>query len=383
MPPAPAVQPSAPPSGPTPAQACGTESAKTAGCCACSVVAWIVAAGLAIAGIANHVYPLLIFALVLAVIGAICGVSVLRGRMAKGYYEIVLDPLPQVGLGDSAQWGLTLVAKRSFQVGTVTCTLRCQEHAISRGGTSDSHYRNTLYEQTFRIAGRPMLPTEQAAFRVPFTIPPDAVPSHRSSNNFIEWQLQLHAPVPGWCPDVKQTVDLWVAPTVSGALVAGHPQDASIATGWLQADRVVGGQAQCGAAWGSLQSQDGAMLDQTPVMSAGETRNLYLWLQTTEEVSCRGIWVWVGCRVHGSGTDEEIPLIAEHCIHEGALQAGQPLGAPLRVAIPAHGPVTFVGRYVKLEWVARVRFDVPLWFDKRMWVPIIVTPRRLPEPGQG
>jgi len=361
----------------------GQDAAKTGACCACSGVLAAVAGLLAIIGLASGLIPLVVIAVLMGLVGAIAGLFALRKRVAAGYYETTADAAPAVGLGDSAQWGVTITARRPMTVGAVSCTLSCQEHAISRGGTSDSHYRKTLFTQTFQLAGGSLQPGQQASFRVPFTIPPDGVPSHRSANNFIEWRLELHAPVPGMCPDIKQKVDLWVAPTVRGELTAGLPDHPSVAAGWMRADRLTGGQAQLGSAWGALQSQDGAMIDQSPAMCAGETRNLYLWVQTGEPIACRGVWAWVGCRIHGSGTDEEIPLMAERLIHEGAVQPGTPVGCPIQVTIPAQGPVSFAGRYVKLEWVARVRFDIPLWFDKRMWVPIIVTPRRLPEPDRG
>jgi hypothetical protein len=322
-------------------------------------------------------------AAVVGIVGLAVGIAALRKHIAAGYYDVTVDGVPSVGLGDSAQWGVTVRARRALTVGTVRATLRCQEHAISRGGTSDSHYRQTLHEQHLDAAGKPMQPGEEAAFRVPFTIPADAIPSHRSKNNSIEWQVELHAPVPGICPDIKQRAELLVAPTVSGTASRGLPDDPTVAAAWMHPDRLQGGPARLGEAWGTLQSQDGAMVGESPVMPVGASHNLYLWVQTNQEVACRGVWVWVGCRIHGSGTDEEMPLIAEHLVHEGTVQPGAPVGCQLPVTIPAHGPVSFVGRYVKLEWVARVRFDIPMWFDKRMYVPFIVTPRRLPEPDQG
>ncbi len=192
----------------------GKPAGPTTACCACSGVAALLALVLAVGGIvlAAHAHspgpamPMLFIALVFGAIGLGMGIWGLRRRLAAGYYDCAADGAPSVGLGDSAQWGVTVSAKRAMDVGTVSCTLRCQEHAISRGGTSDSHYRKTLYEQHFQVPGGSLQPGQQASFRVPFTIPPDAVPSHRSSNNFVEWRLELHAPVPGMCPDIKQTL---------------------------------------------------------------------------------------------------------------------------------------------------------------------------------
>jgi len=269
----------------------------------------------------------------------------------------------------------------ALTVDTVTITLKCQEHAIARGGTSDSHYRQTLHEQAFEVPGRALQPGEEGPFRAEIAVPPTVIPSHRSRNNFVEWTLEVRAAVPGYCPDIRDKTDIWIEPSVASESTAGLPDDGAVPAAWLEAAPVQGGEAQLGRAWGTLQVQDGAAIDQTPVMTVGANRQLYLWVQTQEEVGCRGVWCWVGCRIHGRGTDEEIELLPEQQIHAGPLLPGQPIGYPIQVSVPASGPPTFVGRYVKLEWVARVRLDIPLWFDKRMWVPFIVAPRRRPSPG--
>jgi hypothetical protein len=317
-------------------------------------------------------------------IGVVVAVFVARAYIAASFYDLQVDPAPaHIGLGDTFAWGVVVRAKRPMTVGTVIVILKAQEHAIARGGTSDSHYHETLHEDWFRVPGRPLQPGEEATFRAEVAIPPDAIPSHRSRNNFIEWRLEVRAPVPGYCPDIRDRVDLSIAPTVSAEAGAGLSDDPEVPADWVERAPVRGEQPQLGQAWGTLQVQEGAVVGQTPVMAVGATRQLYLYVQTQEEIRCRGIWCWVGCRIHGRGTDEEIELVAEHQIHEGPLVPGQPVGCPIQVRVPAAGPVSFVGRYVKLEWVARVRFDIPMWFDKRMWVPFIVTPRRLPGREQG
>lgn len=327
--------------------------------------------------------PVLFIAIVVIAIAAVLAFFVIRAYVAASFYDLEVDPAPSsVGLGDTFTWGVAVRAKRPMTVGTVIVILKAQEHAIARGGTSDSHYRETLHEDWFRVPGRPLQPGEQVAFRADVAIPATVIPSHRSRNNLIEWTLEVRAPVPGYCPDIKDRADLWVAPTLEPAAGTSLSDDPDVPAAWLEVAPVRGGQPQLGRAWGTLQPQDGATVGQTPVMAVGATRQLYLWVQTQEQVGCRGVWLWVGCRIHGRGTDEDIELMAEHQIHDGPLVPGQPVGCPIQVTVPASGPVSFVGRYVKLEWVARVRFDIPMWFDKRMWVPFIVTPRCLPEPEQ-
>jgi hypothetical protein len=318
---------------------------------------------------------LFIGGIALAVV-AVLVATVMRSQVAASFYDLTADGRPSVGVGEAFTWGLTVHARRPLTVGDLRFTLRCQEHAISRGGTSDSHYRHTLFEHPVVVPGRLVSPGEAAEFRAQFATPANAIPSHRSANNFIEWTLEVHAPITGYCPDVHHRVDLWVQPQAPAASTSAQPGDEAVPAEWLAHAPVRGGQTHLEGVWVTVQAAEGAVLDQTPVLPAGTDRDFTLWVQTAEPVGCRGIYCWIGCRIHGAGTDEEVTLVPEQLIYEGALAPGQPVSYPFRLSLPPHGPVTFVGRYVKLEWAARVRLDIPLWFDKRLWAPIIVTPRR-------
>ena len=320
------------------------------------------------------VVPFVLIGGVVVLIIIIAAVVLIRKKIRDTFYDALIDPDPRAGVGEAFDWGVTVRAKRPITVGTASVTLKCQEHAIARGGTSDSHYRKTLVEQTFQVAGKQLMPGEELPLRVTASIPRDAIPSHASKNNFIEWTLQIRASVPGYCPDLKESISVTVEPTIAGG--QGLAESPSVSADWLTETHPPGGHAQLGAAWATLEAEGGATLDQAPVMAVGETRRFRLWVQTNEALNGRGVLCWVGCRIHGSGTDEEITLHAEQTIHEGALNPGQPVSFPIEVSVPGSGPVSYVGRYVKLEWVVRVRIDIPLWFDKRMYVPFIVTPRR-------
>ncbi len=321
--------------------------------------------------------PFAVIGGVVALIIAFVVFFVIRAKVAESFYELEVDPEPSVGLGETVTWGVVIRAKKPITVGAGTIKIKFQEHAISRGGTSDSHYRKALHEQIFQIPGKPAMPGEGVEIRVEIPIPAHAIPSHKGRNNFIEWSLEARAPVPGYCPDVKKRVSVTVRPKIAAELDGGMSENLYVAADWLAATKPPAGQAKLGEAWATLQATDGASIDQTPVMAVGETREFSLWVQTKETVDCRGVLCWVGCRVHGAGSDEKIVLIQEQTIHEGALTPDQPVCFPVQVTVPDSGPASYVGRYVKLEWVACVRLDIPLWFDKRLRVPFIVTPQRV------
>jgi hypothetical protein len=316
-----------------------------------------------------------------AVIGGV--VWVVRKRVAASFYEVVVDPVPSAALGETFAWGVTVKAKRSVTIGRLTFTLRCFEHAISRG-SADTHYQRKLAEHTFEASGGALQTGEEGQFRADVTIPATAVPSHSSNSNFIEWTAEVRAPVPGWCPDIREVAWVRVRPAMAPGASPPLREDPHVPADWLAAASLAAGQAQSRSTWGSLQSQEGGLIHEMPIVAVGQSRRLYLWVQTEEQVDCRGVWLWVGCWIHGAGTHEEIDLVPEHLIHEGPLLPGQPVGCPIDIKVPATGPVTFIGRYVKCGWVARVRFDTPSddmlgdlgLLDWRLLIPFVVTPDR-------
>ncbi len=321
----------------------------------------------------------------LGLTGAIAVVVwVVRRRVAASFYEVVPDPVPSAALGETFAWGITVKAKRPVSIGRLAVTLRCFEHAIARGRTGDSHVGRMLAEHRFEVSGGALQRGEEGQFRADLTIPATAVPSHSSQNNFIEWTAEVRAVVPGWCPDIREVAWVWVRPVMAPGASSAVPEDPHVPADWLAAASLAAGQDRSRSTWGSLQSQEGGIIHEMPIVAVGQSRRLHLWVQTEDQVDCRGVWLWVGCWIHGAGTHEEVELVPEHLIHEGPLLPDQPVGCPIDVSVPSTGPVTFVGRYVKCGWVARVRFDTPSddmlgdlgLLDWRLLIPFVVTPDR-------
>lgn len=321
--------------------------------------------------------PLLVIGSGIVVIaGLAVGIYILRIRIASRFYEAVIDQPPgQLLLGESFEAGLTIRARRDMRLGDAEAVLQCEEHAISRGGTSDTHYRKTIFEQAYSLGGeRDLRPGEEAALRTKITIPSAAIPTLRGKNNFIEWKLRLTVPIPGYCPDMREEFELQVRPRMAHGSARSLAKDASIPEEWLGETKVRDKPHEVRGVHAELQAADGATAQGLPAMSVGATRKLNLTLRTDEDIHCRGVLCWVGSRIHGSGTDEEVVLDEEYLIHEGDFRMAHPISHSITVSIPSSGPVTFIGRYVKCEWMVRVRVDIPLWRDKRIQLPIVVTP---------
>jgi hypothetical protein len=319
------------------------------------------------------IIPLGLGALVLTIVGIVIG----RLAIADSFYEVTVGELPAtVKLGESFRWQGLVKPKRPMRLGAAKLVLRCREHAINRGGTSDSHYRKTIYEEAFELGeGRRLHMGEIAELRAEITIPTDAVPSYSGRNNFIEWSLTLVASVPGFCPDIKQETPVQVLPQMDKASDRGLGKDPNIPAKWEP-------QVEPGEAWAEhdgvrleIRSPDAATVQGLPAIPVGGRCRLNITVHTDSEFHCRGVRCWIGCRVHGSGSEDTCELWAEQFIHEGDILAGHTISHSVDIAAPDRGPVSFQGRYVKCDWLVRVRVDIPVWRDKRLDLPFLVTPR--------
>jgi len=316
------------------------------------------------------------------IIGAIAGVIALVGiiwylrlHIAESFYDVMI-PTPDraVALGATVHWRPAVKANKGFRIGAATATLRCREHAINRGGTSDSHFRKEIYREEIILGqARKLYSGEVAEFSVKFDVPPGAIPSFHGRNNFIEWRLILKVPVPGICPDIQQEVPLVIEPETVDDRPLGA--DEGVPSEWAdQAEKPTGRDEQ-GSVRGTLTARDTATVGSLFVMPMGSQRALRVTVQTTGDIHCRGVLCWVGCRIHGSGSTEEVALQDWHTIHEGDFGSGQVIDRSLDVEIPAGGPASFRGRYIKCDWMVRVRVDIPVWRDKVLELPFVVTPR--------
>lgn len=76
--------------------------------------------------------------------------------------------------------------------------------------------------------------------------------------------------------------------------------------------------------------------------------------------------------VTGSGNSETVSVF-DGMIHQGPVSA--PTRISFEVELPAHGPCTFDGRYVKIAWQARVSVDVAWAIDPKQVEHFRVVPR--------
>ncbi len=326
----------------------------------------------------GSIVPAAMVTVFLLIIPVAVGITALRQAVAAGAYTVTLEPLPAVAIGRTIELRGLIQPRRSLVIGPVRAVLRCQEHAISRGGTSDTHYRQTIVEQTLDLAERRKLSYGEAIeVRARFSIPATAIPSFQGQNNSIEWTVTILAPVPGWCPDIKQELALRVVPQIVATADRSLSNDPTIPATWAGDLKLVGGPVQQGTVQSQFEAYRGPLISGVPALRAGGSQRLELRVLSTGDIHCRGLRLWVGCRIHGSGSEEKIALVNDEFIHEGDLTSGTMVTRSVEVAVPEGGPVSFAGRYVKCDWIVRVRVDIPIWRDKCLDLPLVVTPHLL------
>lgn len=302
-----------------------------------------------------------------------------RARVAESYYTLeVRPPTEALRLGQSFEFSAVVLPKRNLVLGTGKLTLRCQEHAISRGGTSDTHYRQTLFEQVFDLPpGRRYQRGEALEIRQRLTIPATGVPSFDGKNNFIEWSVVLQVPARGICPDIHEQSPLRVLPQIIAAADEPMGEDTMLPRNWGRSAQYGEEVRRQGSVTAEFWNYQGPTLKGLPVVPVGGSRRLQVRVTADGDVHCRGVLACVCCRIHGAGSSEEIVLSPEQTIHMGDFPAGANAERAYDIKVPETGPVSFVGRYVKCDWEIRVRVDIPIWRDRRLHLPFLVTPQLL------
>ena len=331
----------------------------------------------------------------MAAAGALIAI-IARAVVTSTTYHVAVDARPgAVCLGETLLWGATVYARKAFDLGAAQIRIECREHAIRRAGNNTSHHRRTIYSQVYQLPGGQARAGQQVNLRAGIPLPLSGMATLAGRHNRVQWFVTLKCPVAGFAVDISEKTEVTVSPVVHSSEAGGAPSDPQAPAEWLKRatlhERAVAPEAMAraidepdpdatafvtsGSVTTGLRVVDGLTLPVGPVIPAGETRELQLTLQAREGVNCRGVYCWIGCRIHGRGTGEEIVLYREQMIHEGPLPAGQPIQCPIAVTAPATGPLTFQGHYIKIDWMLRIRLDMPLWVDERIPVPFIVSPR--------
>jgi hypothetical protein len=108
-------------------------------------------------------------------------------------------------------------------------------------------------------------------------------------------------------------------------------------------------------------------------VEAGEVLRGRLQLKADEEklAKAKSLELLVVGRIHGSGTSESVELLIQRL--EGPFSGSVALEFEKRLP---EGPVSWQGRYVKVDWVLRASLDVPWAIDPKIEVEFRLVPRK-------
>jgi len=152
---------------------------------------------------------------VAVLLGTLLTWGFLRRQQAAMLDADVLVRPEWAAFGQKVRVTLWLQAKGECPLGRGHLGLRCQERAIARGGTSDTTYTHTAFEDQQPLeVGRTLYPGETIEHTAVFVIPEGLPASFEGRNNFIEWQAVAYLAIPGPRLDLRRCVPLRVLPEV-------------------------------------------------------------------------------------------------------------------------------------------------------------------------
>ena len=142
--------------------------------------------------------------------------SQMRNAVAKsklGDVRVELDP-GATSRGQSVRVTITVRPGGGATIDGVNLELEGQEIAVSGSGTNRTTHRHRLHHQALPISEgrRQVAAGEVATFEGQVTLPEDAAPTFRASNNNLRWNVVAHVDIPRW-PDLREERELVVYPS--------------------------------------------------------------------------------------------------------------------------------------------------------------------------
>jgi len=115
-------------------------------------------------------------------------------------------------------------------------------------------------------------------------------------------------------------------------------------------------------------------IETVQVEAGGEVKGQVYFLDEVAMLDrCKQLQIECRAHVHGSGSSEHVAA-GDKLVRDGPIKV--PLRVPFSFRIPTRGPISFQGRYVKIDWEIEVRIDVPWAIDPKATAAFDVVPRR-------
>lgn len=265
-------------------------------------------------------------------------------------------------LGKVLCFDATIGVLRTVPVTGGTLTVTAEEEAVSGSGKSQTTHRRTIFTRTLPLtlpeqwrAGSIITLTPQCA------IPIDAVPSFKGKHNSIKWKAQLWVGIPGFYPDVRLTVPLYV-PAVriqsEQQEAVPCPRYALTNLGDLNAEITL----DCPIGPNKL-----------PCLHAGRSVPFSLDITPKKIQENEAIWVELSYQISGDGDGETMIVSRVPCFRRG-WHADTQQQEQATLTIPKDAPITYHGTHVRVDWMVSVKKEIPWKKDLRQIFEVHVVP---------
>ncbi len=299
-------------------------------------------------------FGLLWLGILVAGLIALVRVAIFRSAI----HSIKVAPLTPLCLGVVTTIEVTIRTLRELPIDAVQLRFVAEERAEIGSGKSRRVYTHSLFDRTAGLPTLPRWPGErELVFATRLTVPVDAIPSFSGRSNGINWRAELWVGIPGWYPDIRQTVPLTVLPVRTPA--APLPMSAPAYT--LPELKELNARIAftCPVTERNM-----------PIFQPGQRIPFILSIAPGGSAPAPYLWVELGYRVSGSGSTE-FTQVANLSFPTERWSTGRCDG---ELTLPPASPITYTGTHVKIAWSITVRQAISWHQDRRQIFEVKVVP---------
>ncbi len=183
-------------------------TAKKSGC-SLGIVGWI------LGGIFIAIFGVLFLFLVpvlLVVGGLIWFFTSYLPKSLTGKVDVQVEP-KRLKPGEKVAGSISFAPKRRVRINEVCYTVQCEEKCVSGSGSNrTTHRHEVMSTKVTLLEAGDLLPRQNQSLDFEFSVPKDAGPSMKFSDNELNWSVELRIDIPRW-PDWSERVALVVEPS--------------------------------------------------------------------------------------------------------------------------------------------------------------------------
>lgn len=296
----------------------------------------------------------------------LCGFSVLTVFLVRQiiYYSAIQNvkfvPQGQIRLGAPLQFEMTVGVLKNIPIGEAHITISALETTTSGSGKNSEKHQYLLFKQEIPLRTSKYWPGGNLlAFHPQLTLPAKGIPSFEGRYNHIDWKANLWVGIPGWYPDIRKSLKLFVPPVSVGMAPPATYQ-------WYSLPELRGYNAKIGFECRMGESN-------IPQLMAG--RKIPFTVEITPDSGSvnKKIVVEISYDITSAGNDEHQTVDSVTCFRRGTTGATTQQENDL-LNIPLNSPITYKGRFISTRWKITVRDDQAERFPVKQVFEVEVIP---------